>query len=86
MPLVVQPDGSIAEGDIPSEGAIVLVLFDGLIQEAYVQTGSPEFAFPSYIPSIQVYTPSSDLEHAGVSLVNGRVILDTIIKEVSGNV
>jgi hypothetical protein len=86
MPLVVQPDGTIAEGEIPPGGALVLVLFDGVVQEAYVQTGAQEIAFPSYIAASEVYTPGGDLPAAGVSLINGRVVLDTIIREVAGNV
>lgn len=39
MPLVVQPDGTVAEGPIPNPGATVLVLVDGILQEAYVATG-----------------------------------------------
>lgn len=86
MPLVLQPDGTVAESPIAPSGTTVLVLDEGQIKEAFVQTGAEEVSFPSYISATTVYTPSMNLEQAGVSLINGRVVLDTIIKEVAGNV
>lgn len=41
MPLIVQPDGTVAEGNIPVGGTKVLVLFDGQIQEAFVSQEAP---------------------------------------------
>lgn len=41
MPLIVQPDGTVAEGAIPVGGTKVLVLFDGQIQEAFVSQDAP---------------------------------------------
>lgn len=86
MPLVLQPDGTIIETSVPVSGVPILVLFEGVVQEAIVEVGTQEVSFPSYIASNVVYSPTSNLEQAGVSVINGRVILDTIIKEVSSNV
>lgn len=86
MALVLQPDGRIADGPIPPGGVKVLALHQGRTTEVYVQTGSPEVAFPSYISSATVYQPTENLPCAGVSLVNGRVVLDVTLREVAGNV
>lgn len=85
MPLQITPDGTITEVPTSASGDKVLVLFNGVQQEATLVVPT-EVSFPSYIPSTAVYEPASDLQAAGVSLVNGRVVLDTIIKEVAGNV
>jgi hypothetical protein len=40
MPLIVQPDGTVAEGAIPPGGVAVLVLDNGEVKEAFVEQGT----------------------------------------------
>lgn len=46
------------------------------------QQAQEEFSFPSFIPDNKTYAPTSlTLAQGGISVVNGIVVLDNIVRE-----